>query len=105
MKVSEHLEARILAHGLLEDPFLDPDSDLVTLARQLLRADEKIERLEHLNNLAREWLKYDDARHMREGSVLKCHSVDGHGTQGFCDCFWGEHLAAQTAYRLALKNV
>lgn len=38
--MSEREEARRLAHRVLERPNADPDDDLATLARQLLRAHE-----------------------------------------------------------------
>ena len=41
----ERESSRILAERILNRPSGDPDDDLAVLARQLLRADEEIERL------------------------------------------------------------
>jgi hypothetical protein len=43
--VYERESSRILANKILDRPSGDPDDDLAVLARQLLRADEEIERL------------------------------------------------------------
>src|SRR4051812_4253144 len=55
---------------------------------------------------AKEALEYDDMRNRPGGSSgsKRCHSVDGHGMQGYCDCYWKEHLAAREALRLKLKD-
>jgi regulator of sirC expression with transglutaminase-like and TPR domain len=41
----ERAEAMALAAKLLDQPWADPDDDLRTLSRQLLRAEERITRL------------------------------------------------------------
>jgi len=43
--ISERRRALILAASLLDNPDLDPDADIVVLARQLTRAQEEIEAL------------------------------------------------------------
>jgi hypothetical protein len=51
--MSETGEARVLANRILDRPSGDPDDDLAVLSRQLLRADEWIERAADMfSNLA-----------------------------------------------------
>lgn len=40
--MNEHEHAKDLAGSILENPGIDPDDDIAVLARQLLRADEKL---------------------------------------------------------------
>lgn len=50
----EYTEACVLANKILDRVNADPDDDLAMLARQLLRADEKIQAYEDtLDNLSR----------------------------------------------------
>jgi uncharacterized coiled-coil protein SlyX len=44
--MTEAEETRVLANRILDRPNGDPDDDLAMLSRQLLRADERIARLE-----------------------------------------------------------
>jgi hypothetical protein len=46
-KLPEHEHAIVLANLILERPNGDPDDDLATLSRQLLRTREKLEALWH----------------------------------------------------------
>jgi len=41
--MQEFAEARLLANRVLDEPGRDPDDDLSTLARQLLRRDDHVE--------------------------------------------------------------
>ena len=45
MPISEEAQAMLLAERILDKPYIDPDGDICLLARQLLRAHEKIEAL------------------------------------------------------------
>jgi hypothetical protein len=43
--MSEKESSVILAHKILEDSFRDPDADVSVLARQLLRREERLQRI------------------------------------------------------------
>lgn len=48
-------------------------------------------RLEAVANAAKEHKGWRDARQ----HFTKCHSVDGHGMRGYCDCHWKEQVTAE----------
>jgi hypothetical protein len=49
--MTEGQQTRALAHRILDRPYADPDDDLAMLSRQLLRADEQIANLTHIDAL------------------------------------------------------
>jgi len=57
---NERRDALALADRLLDVPYADPDDDLRVLCRQLLRAQEEIERLEHALAAVRSAIRRDD---------------------------------------------
>jgi hypothetical protein len=57
VKSSEEVESRSLANAILDRNSADPDDDLAVLSRQLLRADERISRLESALATAKKGLK------------------------------------------------
>jgi len=46
--VSEKEQSVLLAKRFLEHPHLDPDSDICVLARQLLRREERLQKIEKI---------------------------------------------------------
>lgn len=56
--MSEREDAKLLAFVVLDEPWADPDDDVRTLARQFLRAEERIAELEAENESLRHSL-YD----------------------------------------------
>jgi hypothetical protein len=60
MKLTQAEESRVLANRILDRPNADPDDDLATLSRELLRADEKVVELRTVLALALDAVDYEN---------------------------------------------
>ncbi len=67
----------------------------------------EVDRLRALDKLAREYFELIDLRGRRierTTSGKACHSVDGHGSSGRCDCYEKDEVAVRETYRAAVEG-
>lgn len=74
------------------------DPDLLALAHAYFDIQSRLEAAERVVAAAEKDQEYVELR----TSFKKCHSVDGHGMRGTCDCHYKEQVAANLALRNAL---
>jgi hypothetical protein len=72
----ERNEALVLADKLLDQPWADPDDDLRTLARQLLRREQRILQLEEAFCMNTPWPLLDVLEKLVAAAT---HLLDDHG--------------------------